>query len=219
MGRRVLVFFICIAFVAVLGSGCAKNVAPPPSDDVVPVFPEPTAEEPGLMGSGVDIPTSHGPMDQNDKEVRRVREVFRSVASQVHSHQYFKPSQLQGVLKGLRVSPVVVSRCDLEVLKIFVASDWVPVVVTQSPVGPKHIRAIVGYDDSTERLVLIDPINYAEMRFGYSEFSEQWNDPERECLLIFSQRVVYKETIGGVLARYLPEEKVKSLSIRVPKRR
>ena len=68
MGRRVLVFFI---FMAVLGSGCPKNVAPPPSDDVVPVFPEPAAGEPGLMGSGVEIPTSHGPLDQNDKEVHR----------------------------------------------------------------------------------------------------------------------------------------------------
>lgn len=217
MGRWVLAFFVCIAVVC---SGCARNVTPPPPADFVPTFPDtPATEEAGPLGSGVEIPSSHGPLDRNDIAVRRIREVFRSVASQITSHQYFSASQFQAVIGRLRVSPVVVSKCDLQVLKIFVASDWVPIVVIQSPVGPKHIRALVGYDDSTERLVLIDPINYAEMTFGYSEFSDQWTDPQDACLLVFPQRVVLEDTIKRVLIRYLPEEKVESISVRVPKRR
>ena len=78
---------------------------------------------------------------------------------------------------------------------------------------------MVGYDDSIERLVLIDPINYAVARFGYSEFCSQWDDPQNACLLVFPQRVALLETVRSCLDRYLPEEKVESISIHVTRRR
>ena len=216
MERRVLAFLACLVVVC---SGCASNVAPPPGDDFVPVFEDvPDTTGTDSMGSGVDIPISHGPLDQNDNAVRRVRGAFRSVVSRSQV-EYFSATQLQAIAKEFRFSTVLVSGCDLEALKVFVASDWVPVVITQSPVGPKHIRAIVGYDNSTERLILIDPVNYAEMTLGYSEFSEQWTDPQDACLLIFPQRVVLEDTIKRALLRYLPEKKVESISIRIPRRR
>jgi len=211
MGRQVLAVFACIAFVC---SGCSYVEEPSPPATIS----APVPAEPEELGSGVEIPSSYDPPGRNDIEVRRVQNVFSSVPS-LRQAEYFSASQLQAVASRADFSSVVVSGCDLEVLRVFIASDWIPVVVMQSPVGPKHIRALVGYDDSTERLVLIDPVNYAEMRLGYSEFSEQWTDPQDACLLIFPQRVVLEDTIKAVLTRYLPEEKVESISIRVPKRR
>ena len=129
---------------------------------------------------------------------------------------YGYPAELVAYLKQLRV---VVANCDLEVLKAIVAMDVAPIVITRSPVGAKHIRAVVEYNDSTERITLIDPLDYAETRFSYSEFLKQWDDPQDACLLIFPQRAVIPRTIEIALSRYLPLEKIDSLNIRASKRR
>jgi hypothetical protein len=146
-----------------------------------------------------------------------VEDAFRTTAA-LRETRRFTPSIINAIAGASRFSPVVVSGCDLKVLKVFVASDWVPVVILSSPVGPKHARAVVGYDDSAERLTLVDPITYAKPQLVYREFLKQWDDPQKTCLLVFAH-YVGAGTTRSVLSRYLSEEKVKSISIMVPKRR
>lgn len=215
MERQVLALFV---FIVIVCSGCVSNVTPP-SDDAVPVFSDPAAEESGSVDSDRTLPSSYSPIDRNDVNkvaLRRIQDAFRNVA---RGTAQLSASRLQAITSGRGLSIVSISGCDLEVLKALVASDWVPVVVIRSPVGPEHIRALVGYDDSAERLILIDPINFAEARLEYSDFSKQWVDPQNACLLVFPQRVVIEGTVERALANYLPEEKVKSVSVRIPKRR
>lgn len=198
----------------------------------------PGAEDSDSLGAKETLPSSYGPFYRYDRPVRNVQKVLSQVAAMAWIRQYrawilqtedgrtpigileeYTASTLQVMTKDSPFSTVLVSGSDLEVLKAFVASDIAPVVITRSPIGPKHIRALVGYDDTTERLVVIDPIYYAKARFDYSEFCSQWDDPQNACLLVFPQSVVLPETVRNCLARYLPEEKVESISIRVPKRR
>jgi hypothetical protein len=162
-------------------------------------------------------PESHGPFYPYSKSVRNLREALSQIMRGRIMRQ-FSASELQVMAQVSRYSAVVVSRCDLEVLKALVASDFVPVVITRSPVGQKHIRAMIEYDDSAERLTLLDPMHYAKQRFSYSEFSRQWDDPQDACLLIFPHRIA-SGTIRLSLTRYLPIKRIDSILIKAPRRR
>jgi hypothetical protein len=204
MKLQVLVFHLCIAIIC---AGCAAMQ--PVSQPSTAVTPEPAAEEPE------GLPGSHGPFNRNHRAMRPLEEAFRSVEV-LRRAESFTPSELRAITSKTRFSPASVSGCDLEVLKAFVASNWSPVVVITSPVGPKHIRAVIGYDDSAQRITLIDPVNLkqaAQANLEYSDFSKQWDDPQKTCLLVSSQGIG-EQRIKATLKKHLPEEKVESLVIK-----
>lgn len=202
MDRKVLSFLICIAVVC---SGCAVKSASQQDAHEVRVSAAESRRP----------PTAYGPFERKHRALRPVEEAFR-VVELLKRADRFTVSHLKAIVRKTQFSPMLVSGCDREVLKILVASDWAPVVVIRSPVGPKHIRAIVGYDDPTERIVLIDPVNLAQApqaRLKYSDFSRQWDDPQKTCLLVLS-RDIGVNRVRMVLKKYLTEEKVKSIVIR-----
>ena len=204
MKLQVLVFQLCIAIIC---AGCAAMQ--PVSQPTTAVTPEPAVEEPE------GLPGSHGPFDRNHRAMRPLGEAFRAVEV-LRRAESFTPSELKAITAKTRFSPAAVSGCDLEVLKAFVASNWSPVVVITSPVGPKHIRAVIGYDDSAQRITLIDPVNLkqaAQANLEYSDFSKQWDDTQKTCLLVSSQGIG-EQRIKTTLKKYLPEEKVDSLEIK-----
>ena len=176
------------------------------------------ADDPGSWSLKEPIPRSYGPFYRYHAPVLNVRRVLTRALT-IPKYGQFSAWVVQAMTNRSLFATVLVSGCDLEVLKVFVASDMAPMVITRSPVGSKHIRAMAGYDDATQRLVLIDPITCAVTKFSYSEFSSQWDDRQNACVLVFPQRVVPPETVRSYLQKYLPQEKVESMSIRVPKRR
>ncbi len=194
-------FFIFLVFVIFVFAGCA--LPPPPSSETSPV-----AEESNKL------PSSYGPLIKNHKSIQITKGVFLRVES-LNKAERFTESELQAITRVSRFAPIAFSGCDLEVLKIFVAQSWAPVVATISPVGPKHVRVVIGYDDSTQRVTLVEPTVYAPAVIGYDEFSKQWDDPQKTCLLVFSE-YMGAQRIENVLKRYLPEEKLKSIRINVP---
>ena len=204
MKPKVLVFHLCIAIIC---AGCAAMQ--PVSHPSPAVTPEPAVEEPK------GLPGSYGPFDRNHRAMLPLGEAFRSVEV-LRRAETFTPSELKAITGKTRFSPAAVSGCDLEVLKAFVASNWSPVVVITSPVGPKHTRAVIGYDDSAQQITLIDPVNLkqaAQANLEYSDFSKQWDDPQKTCLLVFSEGIG-EQRIRTTLKKYLPEEKVEPLVIK-----
>lgn len=186
--------------------------APPPRETATPA-PAAAAEE------SVTLPGSYGTQGRNQKAMRPVEAAFRDVAL-LRKAEHFTLSELKAITNATRLAPMAVSECDLEVVKIFIASGWAPVVIIRSPVGPKHVRAVIGYDDSTEQVILIDPVNYKQAslaRVAYSEFSKQWDDPQKTCLLVFSE-YVGEARIKNVLMKYLSEERLNSIQIITPRR-
>jgi len=181
----------------ILISGCA--VPQPPSD--IP----PPAEDSGKL------PSTYGPLARNNKSIQAIKELFQKVEALRKAERFTELGLIQSIKKSSRFSPVAISGCDLEVLKVFVNANWAPVIVTKSPVGPRHVRVLIGYDDSTQRVTLIEPIEYAPAIIGYDDFSKQWDDTQKTCLLVFSENPG-KDRIHNTLRRYLPE-KMKSLNI------
>ena len=86
-------------------------------------------------------------------------------------------------------------------------------VVIKSPVGPKHVRVVMGYSDSMNQITLADPRNFAEAKLKYEAFIKQWDDPRKSCLLVFSHNVGV-DRIRSVLKKYLPAEKADAIIIR-----
>jgi hypothetical protein len=190
-------FFVSIVFIVLVFSGCAVTL-PPPSET------SPVAEESGKF------PSTYGPLGKNHKSIQTVNELFQRVET-LRKADRFTEAELQSVKKVSRFSPIIVSGCDLEVLKAFVATNWAPVIVARSPVGPKHVRVVVGYDDSSQRITLVEPMEYAPAVISYEDFLKQWDDPQKTCLLVFSENPG-KDRIENALRKYLPE-KMKSLSV------
>ncbi len=203
--QRILLAYLI--FTVVVLSGCAAMQ--PVSQPSTAVTPEPAVEEPK------GLPGSHGPFDRNHRAMGPLGETFRAVEV-LRRAESFTPSELKAITSKTRFSPAAVSGCDLEVLKAFVASNWSPVVVITSPVGPKHIRAVIGYDDSAQQITLIDPVNLkqaAQANLEYSDFSRQWDDPQKTCLMVFPEGIG-EQRIKTALGKYLPEEKVGSVVIK-----
>ena len=165
-----------------------------------------------------ELPRAHGPLGREHRSMQLVKEVFTTVES-LRKARRFTVAELQPIVKTTRYSAVLVSKCDLEVIKALVASDMAPVVITRSPVGPKHVRVVVGYDDAAERIILTDPVNYTEARLQYQEFSKQWDDPRKSCLLVLSlQNRVSVDRIKSKLREYLSREKADSIVIKTSRK-
>jgi len=202
MKLRVLAFLICLAIVC---SGCAMKTAT--SGTTAVSTPTVTSDSSKPVPEFPPLYVSRG-----RKAMRPVEEVFRSVES-LRKTKRLTVAVLKPITKTTRFSAMLLSQCDLETLKVLVLSGYAPVVIIKSPVGPKHVRAVVGYDDMDGVLTLADPVNYAEAKLQYSEFSKQWDDPRKACLLV-SARKGSVNTIKSALRTYLSEEKVDSVIIR-----
>lgn len=201
--KQIFAFLICVV---ILHSGCAMQ----PTTTTTPATPASVTEE------SQKLPSSYGPLSKNHRSIQEIGEVFQKVES-LRKADRLTVSDLQAITRATRFSPIMVSGCDLEVLKIFVASNWAPVVITRSPVGPKHVKVVVKYDDSSEQLTVVEPLGYAPAVFRYSEFTQQWDDPQKSCLLVFSE-YVGTQRVENVLRKYLSKEKIDSLRIEAQKK-
>jgi len=178
--------------------------------------PAPSAMESDSVKLATELPAKHGPLGRQHRSMQVVKEVFQTVEP-LRRATRLTVAAIRPLAGNSRFSAVLASQCDLEILKVFVASDWAPAVVITSPVGPKHVRAVVGYDDIAEIVILTDPMNYAKQRIKYSDFLKQWDDPRKSCVLISSRRVSV-DIIKSTLRIYLTEEKADSVIIKTSRK-
>ena len=99
-------FFVCVT---VIYSGCAG----------------------GSVKSTANLQGSYGPLEQDDEVIGQIDEVFKKTPAMRRFGQFTIPN-LRAIARKTHLEPVAVSRCDLEVLRIFIASDWIPILVGKS---------------------------------------------------------------------------------------
>ncbi len=197
--------------------GCAKLLAPPATTTQQPAV---TPQQQETQATSTTIPSSYTPGEENLSRIRHATEVYANITS-LKTAETFTVVQLRDIATKSHFTGVLISKSDIDVVKALVASNWVPIIIIKSPVGPKHARLVIGYDDSSKRFILADPqdkgekVNQIEME--YSEFTKLWEDPDKNCLLISAQRVS-EMNIKGTLGKYLPKEKVDALVIKVQSR-
>ena len=108
----------------------------------------------------------------------------------------------------------LVSNCDFDVLKAFIAAGWAPVVLLRYG-GPVQFWALVGYDDSDEQIQLTniarahsgtnDLKRQRIRRLPYSDFAMKWSDRRfaRRCMLVAPGLAFTEAKVRSVLVKYL----------------
>lgn len=128
---------------------------------------------------------------------------------------------LYGSTRGKVQHISIVSNCNLDVLKAFLAIGWAPVFRSRRS-GTGHLSAVMGYDDADQRIQVGNPLGAqkkglrtrAGRTLTYSEFEKEWaTGSGNKCVLITPKRL-HDVEIHTALKKYLPEEQVAQIKVR-----
>ncbi len=128
---------------------------------------------------------------------------------------------LYGTTRGQVQNLSVVSNCDLEVLKAFLATGWAPVILSRRS-GKGHLTTVMQYDDGDQQIQVGNPLDTQRKgprsRVGrtltYSEFEKEWTTGSgRKCVLITPKKL-NEVSIHAALEKYLPKEQVARVQVR-----
>ncbi len=119
----------------------------------------------------------------------------------------------------------LVSNCDLDILKAFIAAGWAPVVLLKLE-GRLQFWALVGYDDGDAQIQLT---NIARARSGtsdlkrlrlrrlpYSDFVRAWSTrwPTSKCMLGAPGLAFTEAKVRSVLAKYLTATQASQVKVK-----
>jgi hypothetical protein len=214
--------YALLALLLIVGCASVKTApqATPKIDAKAPeTISQPTADKSGSSEIG-KLPKSYMPEAQNINNARRVAAAFREVQSLKMAKSInfliFRDINAKGY------SSAMLTRCDFDIIKAFVAYGWAPAVILRSPTGLEHLRTVIGYNDPPEELTLVDPMEtigppepgaLKQMKLSYTDFTKMWNDQQKSCLLLFSQ-YTDESLIKNALWQFLPKDKTNSIVIR-----
>ena len=122
---------------------------------------------------------------------------------------------LYATTKGQVENLSVVSNCNLEVLKAFVAIGWAPVILSRGS-GKGHLTVVMQYDDGAQQIQIGNPLaaQRGGRRLTYAAFDKEWaTGSSRTCVLITPKKLNDRD-IRAALKKYLPEERVAQIQVR-----
>ena len=115
----------------------------------------------------------------------------------------------------------IVSNCNVDVLKAFLATGWAPVILSRRS-GKGHLTTVMKYDDAEQQIQVGNPLDTQRKgprsRVGrtltYSEFEKDWTTGSgRTCVLITAKKL-NEASIHAALEKYLPKEQVAQVQVR-----
>lgn len=126
-----------------------------------------------------------------------------------------KTGELDTSLVPKNYNVTVVTHCDTDILKAFVATGWWPFVLLRN--GSQIEQwLVVGYDDFGN-IYLRDP-RAPRVKRAVTEFQRAWKYPSpSQCMLITLEKL-NKHDVRRRLQRYLPLSKVSQIHVRSIKR-
>ena len=128
---------------------------------------------------------------------------------------------LYGATRGKVQNISIVSNCNLDVLKAFVATGWAPVIRSRRS-SKGHLSVIMEYDDADQQIQIGNPLgaqrkglrSRAGRTLTYSEFEKEWaTGSGRKCVLITPKKL-HDMDIRAALKKYLPENQVARVQVR-----
>ena len=107
----------------------------------------------------------------------------------------------------------VVSNCNLDVLRAFVATGWAPIVLVVSSVGGQHLSAVAGYDNTAKQIQLETPVSRTTRSLTYADFQKEWDTGSAgKCVLVTPVKLS-EEKVRSTLEKYLPATQI-SVTVR-----
>ena len=115
----------------------------------------------------------------------------------------------------------VVSNCNLEVLKAFVATGWAPIILSRRS-GKGHLTTVMQYDDADQQIQIGNPLSAQRKglqsrggrRLTYSEFEKEWTTGSRRTCVLITPKKLNEASIHAALEKYLPKEQVARVQVR-----
>ena len=216
--------FCHVAFILAL---CILLVScgPPPQTGKLPPIPSANRSQPAstsaptktrttsAMASATGSLPASAAIDVTKKPV--LKTLFRM------DHNIKRLEDLYATTRGKVQNLSVVSNCNLEVLKAFVATDWTPVILSRRS-SKGHLSAVMRYDDAEQQIQIGNPLSAqrkglhtrAGRMLSYSEFEREWSTGSgNKCVLVTPKRLSEVE-IHAALKKYLPEEQVARVQVR-----
>ena len=128
---------------------------------------------------------------------------------------------LYGSTRGKIQHISIVSNCNLDVLKAFVATGWAPVFRSRRS-GKGHLSAIMKYDDADQQIQIGNPLSARAKRqrsrmgrtLTYSEFEKEWTTGSGNTCVLITPKRLHDVEIHAALKKYLPEEQVARVQVR-----
>ena len=128
---------------------------------------------------------------------------------------------LYGTTRGKVQNISIVSNCNVDILKAFLATGWAPIILSKRS-SKGYLTTVMGYDDADQQIQVGNPL--AAQRKGlhtragrtltYSEFEKEWaTGSGRKCVLITPKKL-NEASIHAALEKYLPEEQVARIQVR-----
>jgi hypothetical protein len=214
--------YMILTLVLIVGCGSVKTTpqVTPKMDAKTPeAVSQPTTDK-SVSPEAVKLPKSYVPEAQNINNARKVAAAFRDVqslkAATSINFLIFRDINAKGYHSAM------LTRCDFDIIKAFVANGWAPAIILRSPTGPEHLRTVIGYNDPPEELTLVDPMDTVgptepgglkQMKLSYADFLKMWDDQQKSCLLFFSQ-YTDESLIKNALWQFLPKDKTNAITIR-----
>ena len=137
-------------------------------------------------------------------------------------HDIRRLEDLYATTRGKIQNLSVVSNCNLEVLKVFVATGWTPVILSKRT-AKGHLLAVMKYDDADQKIQIGNPLGVRRKGAGargartlsYPEFEKEWatGGSGKACVLITPKRL-HDVEIHAALKKYLPEKQVDRIQVR-----
>ncbi len=153
----------------------------------------------------VNQPSSLPPSAEiNRGQLRPLVETFKSQQPQNFN-------ALNATSVGRAYSLTIVSNCDLEVLKGFIAKRWAPIVSLRTS-GRPRLWAVVGYGQARD-VTVENPVDNRRKTLSEEEFTTQWESTsDSRCALITPGRLDQAK-VQMELTRYLPQSKVSQVRV------
>ncbi len=115
----------------------------------------------------------------------------------------------------------VVSNCNLEVLKAFVATGWAPIIRSRRS-GKGQLSVVMRYDDADQKIEIGNPLSARAKRprsrvgraLTYSEFEKEWTAGSGNTCVLITPKRLHDVEIHAALKKYLPERHVDRVQVR-----
>ena len=128
---------------------------------------------------------------------------------------------LYATTKGKVDNLSVVSNCNLDVLKAFVAIGWAPIILSRRS-SRGRLSAIMRYDDADEQIQIGNPIGKRKKGFRsrvgrtltYSDFEKEWVTGSGQKCVLVTPRKLSEVEVHAALKKYLPAEQVAQVKVR-----
>ena len=128
---------------------------------------------------------------------------------------------LYGSTRGKIQHISIVSNCNLDVLKAFVATGWAPVFRSRRS-GKGHLSAIMRYDDANQKIQIGNPLSARAKRprsragrtLTYSEFEKEWTAGSGNTCVLITPKRLHDVEIHAALKKYLPEDQIDRVQVR-----